>query len=272
MTARPLVSILIPVYNVEAYIERCARSAFEQSYQNLEFIFVDDASPDASIQVLQRVIVDYPDRRDSIKILHHDRNRGLAAARNTAIAACHGDFVMHVDSDDWLEPEAAKLLVCRQQATHADIVYTRGNYLENEATSKIDCRGWSTDRELLLLNILQDKATMCIWSKLIRRSLYTDHHIRCDEQGSYYEDYQALCQLVYYAKTIACLDAYIYHYERANPNSIVTQALNKMDIQQQGLRSIQTVYEFFQDKDPRYLDYVNVFKASFCQRYPHIIP
>lgn len=108
----PLVSILIPVYNVEAYIERCARSAFEQSYQNLEFIFVDDATPDASIQVLQRVIADYPDRCDSIKILHHERNRGLAAARNTAIAACHGDFVMHVDSDDWLEPEAAELLIC----------------------------------------------------------------------------------------------------------------------------------------------------------------
>ena len=266
----PLVSILIPVYNVEAYIERCARSAFEQSYQNLEFIFVDDATPDASIQVLQRVIVDYPDRCDSIKILHHDRNRGLAAARNTAIAACHGDFVMHVDSDDWLEPEAAELLICRQQATRADIVYTRGNYLENGATLKIDCRGWSTDREHLLLNILQDKATMCIWSKLIRRSLYTDHHIRCDEQGSYYEDYQALCQLLYYAKTIARLDAYIYHYDRANPNSIVTQALNNLDIQQQGLRSIQAVYEFFQDKAPRYLDYVNVFLASFRQRYPGI--
>lgn len=264
----PLVSILVPVYNVEAYIERCARSAFEQTYQQLEFVFVDDATPDASIDVLQQVIADYPERRDSIQIVHHATNRGLAAARNTAIASCHGDFVMHVDSDDWLEPEAAELLIKRQQATDADIVYTRGNYLEHQGMVKIDCRDWSTDRELLLTNILQDKATMCIWSKLIRRRLYTDHHIRCDERGSYYEDYQALSQLVYYAKTIALLDAYIYHYDRANPNSIVTKALNSTAIQQQGLRSIQWVYDFFQANDPRYLEHVKVFRNSFLQRYP----
>jgi len=268
----PLVSVLVPVYRVEQYIERCARSVLEQTYQNLEYIFVDDATPDSSIDVLQQVMTDYPELNGSVKILHHDTNKGLAAARNTAIANCHGDFVMHVDSDDWLEPEAAELLIKRQQETDADIVYTRGNYLENHDTVKIDCRGWSTDKELLLSNILQDKATMCIWSKLIRRSLYTDHQIRCDERGSYYEDYQALSQLLYYAQTIARLDAYIYHYDRANPNSIVTNALNSMEIQRQGLHSIQTVNDFFQDKDSHYLDLVKVFKTSFLQRYPHHIP
>ena len=268
MTSIPLVSILVPVYNVEAYIERCARSAFEQTYRNMEFIFIDDATTDSSISVLQKVINDYPERCDSIKILHHDTNRGLAAARNTAVAACYGDFVIHVDSDDWLEPEAVELLVKRQQETNADIVYTRGNYLENQGTVKIDCRDWSTDRDILLANLLQDKATMCLWSKLIRKSLYTDHNVKCDERGSYYEDYQALSQLVYYTKTIARLDAYIYHYNRANPNSIVTNALKSVEIQQQGLRSIQWVYDFFQEKDPRYLEYVKVFHTSFLQRYP----
>lgn len=270
--ANPLVSILVPVYNVEAYIERCARSAFEQTYQDLEFIFVDDASPDSSINVLQQITAAYPERKNSIKIIRHDTNKGLAAARNTAVAACHGDFVIHVDSDDWLEPEAAEQLIRRQQETDADIVYTRGNYLENQGSVKIDCRGWSTDREPLLLNILQDKATMCIWSKLIRRSLYTDHQIRCDERGSYYEDYQALSKLIYYSKTIACLDAYIYHYDRANPNSIVTKAFGSTAIQQQGLRSIQSVYDFFLAHDPRYLDYVKVFRDSFLQRYPQTTP
>ena len=264
----PLVSILVPVCNVEVYIERCARSAFEQTYQNLEFIFVDDATPDSSIDVLQQVITKYPERRDNNKILHHDCNKGLAAARNTAVAASRGDFVIHVDSDDWLEPEAVELLIKRQQETDADIVYTRGNFLEKQGSVKIDCRGWSIDRETLLTNLLKDKATMCIWSKLIRRSLYTDHYIRCDVHGSYYEDYQALTRLVYYAKTIARLDAYIYHYDRANPNSIVTKALNSLEIQQQGLRSIQSVYNFFQANDPRYLEHVKVFQASFLQRYP----
>ena len=267
----PLVSILIPVYQVEDYIERCARSAFEQTYQNLEFVFVDDGSTDSSIYVLKSVINDYPDLKDHIRIIRHPENRGLAAARNTAIKSCHGDFVMHVDSDDWLEPDAAELLVRRQQETEADIIYTRGNYLENQGTVKIDCSGWSTDRESLLANILQDIATMCIWSKLIRRSLYTDHDITIDELGSYYEDYQSLSQLVYYSKTIARLDAYIYHYNRANPHSIVTNAHQSRTIQQQGLRSIQAVSDFFQDKEPRYQEYIKVFKTSFLQRYPQMI-
>ncbi len=271
MVSNPLVSILVPVYHVEDYMERCARSVFEQTYQNLEYVFVDDGTPDASIDILQKVIDDYPNRKDSIRIIRHEQNKGLAAARNTAIKSCHGDFVMHVDSDDWLEPEAAELLIKKQLETDADIVYTRGNYLENQGSVKIDCKGWSTDRELLLTNILQDIATMCIWSKLIRRSLYTDYDVTIDELGSYYEDYQSLSKLIYYSKTIACLDAYIYHYNRANPHSIVTNALHSMEIQQQGLRSIQSVNDFFQDKDPRYLEYIKVFKTSFLQRYPQNI-
>jgi len=268
---QPLVSVLIPVYQVEDFIERCARSVFEQTYQNLECVFVDDGSTDSSIDILNQIINEYPSLKDNVHIIHHQENRGLAAARNTAINSCHGDFVMHVDSDDWLEPDAAELLVRRQQETDADIVYTRGNYLENQGTVKIDCRGWSTNRESLLANILQDIATMCIWSKLIRRSLYTNHGIIIDEFGSYYEDYQSLSQLVYYSKTISCLDAYIYHYDRANPRSIVTNALHSMEIQRQGLRSIQSVSAFFQDKDPHYLEYIKVFKASFLLRYPQNI-
>ena len=269
---QPLVSVLIPVYQVEDFIERCARSVFEQTYQNIECVFVDDGSNDSSIDILNIIINDYPSLKDRIHIIHHHENRGLAAARNTAINSCHGDFVMHVDSDDWLEPDAAELLVRRQQETDADIIYTRGNYLDNQGSVKIDCRGWSTDRESLLANILQDIATMCIWSKLIRRSLYTDHDIIINELGSYYEDYQSLSQLVYYSKTIACLDAYIYHYDRANPHSIVTNALHSMEIQRQGLRSIQSVYDFFQNKEPLYLEYIKVFKASFLQRYPQNSP
>ena len=269
---QPLVSVLIPVYQVEDFIERCARSVFEQTYQNLEYLFVDDGSTDSSIDILYTIINEYPSLKDRIHIIHHHENRGLAAARNTAISSCHGDFVMHVDSDDWLEPDAAELLVWRQQETDADFVYTRGNYLENQGTVKIDCRGWSTDRESLLTNILQDIATMCIWSKLIRRSLYTDYNIIIDELGSYYEDYQSLSQLIYYSRTIACLDAYIYHYNRASPHSIVNNALHNIEIQLQGLRSIESVCDFFRDKEPHYLEYIKVFKASFLQRYPQHTP
>lgn len=254
MTDFPLVSVLVPIYQTEIFIERCARSVFEQTYKNLEYVFVDDGTTDNSICTLQRVIDDYPERKGHCKIIKHVRNQGLAATRNTAIANCHGDFVCHVDSDDWIEPNAVQLLVEKQHETGADIVYTRGNFLHTDKTVKIDCKGWSSDRDSLLETFLQDKATICVWSKLIRKSLYTDYDVRCDEQGSYYEDYQTLARLIYYSRSIACLNAYIYHYDRSNSGSIVSNFPNSLLIQRQGLRSIKVVCDFFRDKESHYYE------------------
>ena len=111
----PLVSVLVPVYNVEPYIERCARSLFEQTYDNLEYIFCDDCSTDASIHILESVMKDYPQRLEQIRIIHHERNRGSAAARNTLIDNSNGVFLFWVDSDDWVETNAVDLLVSKQQ-------------------------------------------------------------------------------------------------------------------------------------------------------------
>ena len=104
------VSILVPVYGVEKYIERCARSLFEQTYDNIEYIFVDDCTKDRSIVILQKVLEGYPNRKNQVKILHHEKNRGLSAARNTALDASTGDYLMHVDSDDYLRKDAVLLL------------------------------------------------------------------------------------------------------------------------------------------------------------------
>ena len=80
-----LVSILVPIYNVENFIEKCSVSLFEQTYKNIEYVFVNDCSPDHSIEVLEKVAKNYPNRINSIKIINHDVNKGLAGARNTAI-------------------------------------------------------------------------------------------------------------------------------------------------------------------------------------------
>ena len=81
------VSVLVSVYNVEHYIERCARSLFEQTYSNLEYVFVDDCSTDNSVIELERILKDYPEKEKSVRIIHHEKNRGLAAVRNTAFDA-----------------------------------------------------------------------------------------------------------------------------------------------------------------------------------------
>lgn len=262
----PLVSILVPIYNVETYIERCVRSIFGQTYTHLEFVFVDDGCTDSSILILNKVIDEYPSLKDIIIIIHHQQNRGLAAARNTAVYSCHGDFVFHVDADDWIEPNAISDLAKRQQETDADIVFTSRYYKYNKEDVIIHCHGWSSDKKSLLINILQDKATICVWSKLIRRALYTDNDIRCDERGSFYEDYQVLPRLVYYSSIIACLDECIYHYNRSNPKSLVANLSRSIEIQKQGLQSIQTVLDFFHDKEHCYLDLVKQFYLCYTYK------
>ena len=105
------VSILVPVYGVEKYIKRCARSLFEQTYDNIEYIFVDDCTQDRSIDILEEVLKEYPNRKNQVKILHHAKNRGLSASRNTALDASTGDYLMHVDADDYLHVDAIALLI-----------------------------------------------------------------------------------------------------------------------------------------------------------------
>lgn len=246
----PLVSVLVPVFRVEQYIERCARSVLGQTYQNLEYVFVDDATDDASIDILRRVMTDYPDRCDSIKILHHERNRGLAAARNTAVAACRGDFVTHVDSDDWMTTDAIELLVKKQQETDADIVTAEAyDYLDDEIKNHVS-GGWNLDKDTLLKGLLTYHLSTSLWRRLIRRNLYSDHHVVCDERGSGGEDFQVLPQLVYYAKKVSGINDVIYYYNKSNQQSISNNADKAVEIQEQGLVSVKVIESFFSDKEP----------------------
>lgn len=251
MNVFPLVSILVPVYNVEKYIERCARSVFEQSYENLEFIFVDDCTPDNSIAILERVIEDYPDRKKNVQIIHHQKNKGLGAARNTAVEACKGSFVYHVDSDDWLEHNAIELLVNKQLETDADIVSGRTCIDSPFHQQYMDylSAGWYMDKETLLRNVLTRKVTAVLWLRLIRKSLYTEHNIRALEGNNGAEDVEVFPRLVYYSKRVAGIDSFIYHYKWDNMTSITNKTQESVSIQKAILESFRLNISFFSDKD-----------------------
>ena len=103
---QPKVSVVIPVYGVEKYIERCARSLFEQTMQEgIEYIFVDDCSPDRSIEILEKVLKEYPHREPQVKIIQHSKNQGIFYTRNTGVENATGEYIIHCDSDDWVEPD-----------------------------------------------------------------------------------------------------------------------------------------------------------------------
>lgn len=109
---RPKISVIIPVYGVERYIEQCACSLFEQTMQDgIEFIFVDDCSPDKSIEILENVLREYPHREQQVKIIRHTENQGLGGARKTGMEYATGEYIIHCDSDDWVEPECMKRFI-----------------------------------------------------------------------------------------------------------------------------------------------------------------
>ena len=118
----PKVSVIIPVYGVEKYIERCARSLFEQTLDDIEYLFIDDCTPDKSIEILKSVMDGYPDRKEHVRIIRHDKNRGLGAARNTAVENCQTEFIMHVDSDDSIEKNTVEIIMGKQAEGDYDIV------------------------------------------------------------------------------------------------------------------------------------------------------
>lgn len=247
------VSICVPIYGVELYIERCARSLFEQTYENIEYIFVNDCTKDNSVEILKRVLEEYPCRKSQVRIINHKKNRGLAASRNTAVAATTGTFLMHVDSDDFVEKDALTLLVIQQIKNNADIVCANSyKLLSNSKELKLNKR--YSNVTAYLKAILSRKEQVCIWGKLIRTSLYKSNNIEAEEGTNMGEDYHTLCRLAYYAKKVDILSKEIYYYDCSN--SMSYSNVFSISKHKQSWRSFDIVLDFCKNKERDYCDAV----------------
>jgi len=230
MILNPKVSILVPVYNVSSYIEKCAHSLFNQKLSDIEYIFVNDATPDDSMEKLHAVIEQYPEKKEKIKIIEHPVNRGSAAVKNTALDASTGEYVAVVDSDDYIEPEMMKALYEQAKKENADIVVS-DIIMEYGDKSVIISDFVSENREERMRDILVgDVSQGYLWNKLIRRELYLKNNCRAPEGLNYLEDRHIITRLYYYATNVIKVDRAFYHYVRFNPNAI-TNTKNRMHFQ-----------------------------------------
>lgn len=279
------VSILVPVYGVERYIVRCARSLFEQSYQDLEFIFVNDCTQDRSIELLYEVIKEYPERRDAVKIINHQNNGGLAASRNTGLDHSTGEFVVCVDSDDWLASDSIELLVTKQQENDADMV--SGHRLVHFENSEVLLpeREYE-DKEQMTLQMMQHTWDHFVTGRLFRRSLFVDNGLRWQEGYDVAEDRYIMTLLAYHTKVFDTVDSVVYHYERGNVNAL-TKAIDGgrvMRNNKQEYGNVLFLEQFFQNKDSVYqkestrcvmeqlICYMNATIAfSFKEEYYHVV-
>ena len=258
------VSVLVPVFQVEPYIERCAISIFEQSYDNLDIIFVDDKTPDNSILILKQVLDRYTNRKKQTKIIEHDINRGLAAARNTAIENSTGDFLIWVDSDDYIDKTLVEQCVLKQIETTCDIVLFDYQAIYKHRIESIRHTRCNSAYERTL-KLLSRQTPVCVWGGFYNMKLYKENGIKAEEGINNNEDYQVTPRLSYYSKNIAYLDMYLYYYNCTNMDSI-TRNFNKSQAEQ-GWSSITILKNFFKDKGVEYIDAIKKVEIVRLVRY-----
>ena len=213
------ISIITPLYKVENFIARCADSLFGQTYADIEYIFVDDCSPDSTVKRLRQVLDRYPARKPRTKIIAHGRNRGVAAARNTGLDAVTGDYVYYVDADDWIEPDAIEAMVARSGNGMTDIVAC-GWYLAFSQNERRMPMPSYADAETALRGMLSGQLRWNLWLYMIRRDIYLRHGIRFIEGENVGEDMLVLLKLFSRAQSMAFVDRPLYHYVRQNDNAI----------------------------------------------------
>ena len=221
------ISVIVPVYGVERFIADFADSAFGQTYSDIEYVFVNDGTKDRSIEILESVINSkYSHKKEQVKIINKV-NGGLPAARKTGMEHATGDYVWHVDADDWIEADAVESIVRNINETGADVVYF--NLVKEYADrSKIkrDRPHKEDDQKLYVWDMFNHKSFGSVCNKCIKRSLYENERV-IFARYSYAEDTFLTSQLIGYSKCISFLDKPLYHYRKTNPNSITRQNLKK---------------------------------------------
>lgn len=214
--AKPKVSVIVPIYNVETFIGRCAVSLFEQTLDDMEFIFVNDATPDNSISILKDIIKTYPNRHGQIKIINHETNQGAAISRKDGIEAATGEYIIHCDSDDWVDRDMYRTMYEKAREERSDIVIC--DWYETDGTHHAPIQQNLDVNTDLLKGLLRRSISGSLCNKLIAcyiyRNLTTFPTAHMMEDVAYSVQFALSTQ-----NRVSYLSKPLYYYYH-NPNSI----------------------------------------------------
>lgn len=188
-----------------------------QTLDDVEFIFVNDCTKDNSIEILESVIANFPERAAQVKIINHDKNRGLPTARNTGLDVATGEFVFHWDSDDYADPDMLENMYEHALDKEADIVWCDWYLTFSSKERKMSQPDYSTPLEALR-GMLGGGMKYNVWNKLVRRSLYVDNNIRFPDGYGMGEDLTMMLPFIY-AHKVSHLKKAFYHYLKTNTNA-----------------------------------------------------
>lgn len=238
-----LISVVIPVYNTSSYLARCIDSIFEQDLKDVELIFIDDCSTDNSFEVLNQCLKGR--ESENLTIVKNPKNLGSGETRNKGISLAKGDYVIFVDSDDYVTSDYFQVLKNAIESRPDIVVFDMTEIWSNKMVLKhVDLPDSPLESvELLLLNKMHN--SLC--NKMFKRSMFLKHGIRITKGLSMFEDKSICFKLFYYAKSQLYIDKSLYFYDRSRENSL-TKVFKESNIQASVIVA-KVIDDFFKDKE-----------------------
>lgn len=236
MGKSPLISIIIPVYKVEQYIEKCCRSVFSQTYKNIEVVIVDDGTPDRSIEIIEGLLDgEFAHMKPRVKIIHQE-NKGLPQARKTGLQNVTGDYVIQFDSDDWISPRMIEKLAA---ATDDDPDVVICNYYNVYKHWNVPRREKRYDDKMEIIDAMfsHKHFRSYMWDKMVKRSIYEDGEFLTPKYGMC-EDMVTMSQVLLRSNKIKFIKDRLYYYRKLDssmsnqdmPKRNREVVLNKLDL------------------------------------------
>lgn len=214
---KELVSIIVPMYNVEKYIEKCITSLIEQTYKNCEIIIVNDGSEDKSKEIAEKIAI----QNNNIKIINQ-KNSGVSVARNTGIENANGDYIIFVDADDYLAEDFVEYMVKLIKTNNSEFAYSISNFKkENEEKTRNEFIKEISNEESVGLLLSPDVTVGC-WNKIYKKDMLTKNNIFFKTDLFYGEGLFFIISVSKYAKNITIGNKKVYYYRRNNENSATT--------------------------------------------------
>lgn len=249
------VSVIIPIYNASTFLEKSIISLFNQSLDEIEYIFVDDFSVDNSVEKLWHICNQFPLIKPHVKVINHDQNLGVSVARNTGLMEAKGSYIGWCDADDEIDPNMFKEMYNVAIEYNSDIVWcdyyndfgTHKNYI-NESLEE--------NSNSCIKAFLKGELIGSLWNKLYRRTLFLDNKISFPNGLNMSEDLRVNIQLFYFAQKIKYLPKAFYKYYKGRSDSVSSLSnINRNIIKEDRVENVKGIDNFLKEKGVQGVEY-----------------